>query len=139
MKARKSIINYLIIISVILILINFLAYRFFLRLDFTEGQQYTLSRATKNILGNLDDPITVTAYFSEDLPPSIGQTRTDFKDMLVEYASRSKGKVLYEFVNPNKDQASENEATKAGVTAVMINVREKDQSVQKKAYLGAVV
>ena len=139
MKANKSIINYLVIVFIIVLLINILAYRFFFRLDFTQNHQYTLSSATKTMLSALDDPITVTAYFSEDLPPAIGQTKTDFKDILIEYDSRSKGKVLYEFVNPNKDQASETEATKAGVNSVMINVREKDQTVQKKAYLGAVV
>ena len=139
MKARKSIINYLIIIFIILILINILASRFFFRLDFTQENQYTLSTATKTMLGSLDDPITVTAYFSEGLPPAIGQTKNEFKDILVEYASRSKGNILYEFVNPNKDQTTENEAIKAGVSSLMINVREKDQTVQKKAYLGAVV
>ena len=139
MKARKSIINYLVIVFIILILINILAYRFFFRLDFTQDNQYTLSRATKSMLSKLDDPITVTAYFSDDLPPAIGQTKTEFKDMLVEYASRSKGNVIYEFVNPNKDQTSETQAMKAGVSSVMINVREKDQTVQKKAYLGAVL
>jgi gliding-associated putative ABC transporter substrate-binding component GldG len=139
MKAKNSIINYLAMVCIIVILINILAYRFFFRLDFTQDNQYTLSRATKNMLSTLDDPITVTAYFSEDLPPAIGQTKTEFKDILVEYASRSKGNVLYEFVNPNKDQTSETEAVKAGISSVMINVREKDQTVQKKAYLGAVV
>jgi len=139
MKAQKSVISYIIIASIILILVNILANRFFFRLDFTQENQYTLSKATKDILNNLKDPITVTAYFSEDLPPSIGQTKTDFKDILVEYASRSKGNLLYEFINPNKDQDSENEAMKAGVSPVMINVREKDQAVQKKAFLGAVV
>ena len=139
MKTSKSIINYLAIVFIIVILFNILAYRFFFRLDFTQNHQYTLSKATKTMLNGLDDPITVTAYFSEDLPPAIGQTKSDFKDMLVEYASRSKGNVLYEFVNPNKDQTSETEAMKAGVSSVMINVREKDQTAQKKAYLGAVV
>ena len=139
MKAKKSIFNYLAIVFVILFLINILANRFFFRLDFTQDNQYTLSQATKAMLNKLENPITVTAYFSEDLPPSIGQTKTEFKDALVEYATRSKGNVLYEFVNPNKDQTLETEATKAGVSPVMINVREKDQTAQKKAYLGAVV
>ena len=138
MKAKKSIISYLAIVFIIMFLINVLANRFFFRLDFTQDDQYTLSQATRTMLSKLENPITVTAYFSEDLPPSIGQTKTEFKDALVEYASRSKGNVLYEFVNPNKDQTTETEATKAGVAPVMINVREKDQTAQKKAYLGAL-
>ncbi len=139
MNTKKSLILYIVLVTGILILVNILANRFFFRLDFTEDNRYTLSGATKNILKELDDPVTVTAYFSKDLPPQIAQTKTDFKDLLVEYASKSKGNVLYEFINPNENEETEQEAMKAGISPVVINVREKDQSVQKKAYLGAVI
>jgi len=59
--------------------------------------------------------------------------------MLVEYASISDGMIAYEFINPNKDQESESKATQAGIQMVQINVREKDQVKQQKAFLGAVV
>lgn len=120
-------------------MINILANRYFFRIDFTEDKRYTLSDATKEILDNLDDPVTITAYFSEGLPPNIDKTRIDFKDMLSEYATRSRGKILYEFINPNKEAQVEQEAMQNGISPVVINVREKDQSVQKKAYLGAVL
>lgn len=139
MNTKKSFISYILIVAGILILLNILANRFFLRLDFTADDRYTLSTATKNILKELDDPITVTAYFSEDLPPQIAQTKSDFKDLLIEYANKSKGNVLYEFINPNEKEELEQEAMKAGISPVVINVREKDQSVQKKAYLGAII
>lgn len=127
------------VVAGILVLLNILANRFFLRIDFTEDKRYTLSDATKNLLDELKDPVTITAYFSEGLPPNIDQTRVEFKDMLSEYESRSRGKILYEFINPNKDQKIEQEAMQNGISPVVINVREKDQSVQKKAYLGAVL
>ena len=139
MNTKKSLILYIVIVTGILILLNILADRFFLRLDFTADSRYTLSKATKNILKELEDPVTVTAYFSEDLPPQIAQTKTDFKDLLIEYANKSKGNVLYEFINPNEKEELEQEAMQAGVSPVVINVREKDQAVQKKAYLGAIV
>ena len=139
MNSKKSVTFYLITIASILVLVNILANRFFFRLDFTGDKRYTLSEATRNILNDLDDPVTVTAYFSEGLPPQIAQARSDFKDLLIEYANASDGNVMYEFINPNKDEKTEQEAMQAGVSPVMINVREKDQAVQKKAYLGAVV
>ncbi len=139
MNTKKSLILYIVVITGILILLNILANRFFFRLDFTADNRYTLSEATKNILEELEDPVTVTAYFSEDLPPQIAQTKTDFKDLLIEYANKSKGNVLYEFINPNEKEELEQEAMQAGISPVVINVREKDQAVQKKAYLGAVV
>ncbi len=123
----------------IVILVNIIGDRFLLRLDFTADQAYSLSNATLNIIDNLDQPVTITAYFSENLPPNVAKVRKDFKDMLTEYNDRSDGMVVYEFVNPNKDQASEQKAQQSGIRPVMINVRERDQVKQQRAYLGAVI
>ena len=139
MKQKKSIFIYLTLVAGILILVNLLASRFFFRLDFTSDKRYTLSQTTKDILRDLKDPVTVTAYFSEGLPPDIDKTRRNFKELLSEYGTRSRGKIVYEFVNPNKDKQTEQEAMQNGISPVVINVREKDQSVQKKAFLGAVL
>jgi gliding-associated putative ABC transporter substrate-binding component GldG len=129
----------ILLIAGILLLINVLSQRFFLRLDLTQGGQYTLSKATKDILKNLDNPVTVTAYFSKDLPPDLQNTRKDFQEMLVEYRNASKGQVDYEFIDPNQSPEKEQEAAQNGVQPVMINVREKDQSKQQRAFLGAVL
>ncbi len=128
-----------LLIAGIVILVNVLSKQLFFRWDLTEGKQYTLSNATKDILRNLESPVTVKAYFSRDLPANIDKTRRDFQDMLIEYANLSRGYVDYEFVNPNEDPAVEQEAMQNGISPVMINVREKDQSKQQKAYLGAII
>lgn len=134
-KVRTSI----FLVIGILILINVVSSRFFLRLDFTEDQRYTLSDATKNILAELNDPVTIKAYFSENLPPDVEKVRTDFNDLLVEYSNRSDGQVVFEFINPGDDQQVEMEAQQNGISPIMINVREKDQMKQQKAYLGAIL
>lgn len=139
MLNRKKVITSILLLTGILILVNFFANRFFIRLDFTKGSIYSLSDATKNILKSLDDPVTVTAYFSEDLPPDISKVKKDFKDMLIEYDNYSNGKIVYQFINPNKDQETEMEAQQAGIQPVMINVRERDQMKQQRAYLGATI
>jgi gliding-associated putative ABC transporter substrate-binding component GldG len=123
----------------IILLINLLSREFHLRLDFTEGGQYTLSKATADILKNLEEPVTIKAYFSQNLPPHIVKTRKDFQELLIEYANRSDGMLQYEFINPNQKEAIETEATNNGIQPVLINVREKDQVKQQKAFLGAVV
>lgn len=139
MKNRKSINTQILLVFAILLVINILSERFFFRLDFTSDDRYTLSQATKNILKSLDEPVTVTAYFTEDLPPDIAVVKRDFKDLLVEYANISHGKVVYEFVDPNKDPQIEQKAFQSGVRPVMINTREKDEATQKKVFLGAVI
>jgi gliding motility-associatede transport system auxiliary component len=138
MKLDKSNLTILLVFA-ILIILNIIANQFYFRLDFSEGKQYTLSKATKDILRNLNEPVTVKAYFSKDLPPQLLETRRDFEDMLVEYGKISNGQVLYEFINPSADEQTESEAMQAGIQPVVINVREKDQMKQQKAYIGAVL
>jgi len=108
-------------------------------MDFTEDQRYTLSETTKDILKGINEPVTVTAYFSEGLQPQFDQLRNDFKDLLAEYASRSGNQIVYEFINPNEDPKLEQEAVQAGIQTVMIQDREKDQSTTKKAFMGAEI
>lgn len=128
----------LLIIGIIL-LVNVLSQNFFHRFDLTADKQYTLSNATKNILSELENPVTVTAYFSEDLPPNLEKIKRDFQEMLVEYSNASKNMVDYQFVDPNSSPEKEQEAGQSGISPVMINIREKDQSKQQKAFLGAVL
>ncbi len=129
----------IVLIAAILIILNILAKQFFFRVDLTEDNRYTLSKATKDILKNLDDPVTVTAYFSDDLPAQIASVKEEFREMLVEYSTLSKGMVDYEFINPNEDQQKEMEVMQMGIQPRIINVRAKDQAKQIKAYLGAVI
>ena len=134
---RNNVVNIVLFVG-ILLLVNLLANQFFLRIDLTEDGQYTLSKATKNILKSLEDPVTVKAYFSGNLPPDVEKTKRDFQEMLIEYANISKGYVDYEFVSPETDEEKQ-EALNSGIRPVMINVREKDAMQQQQAFMGAVV
>jgi gliding-associated putative ABC transporter substrate-binding component GldG len=138
-RTRKTIISQILLIAGVIVLINILADLYFVRLDFTADNRYTLSKATKNILKDLDDPVTVTAYFTDDLPSQLVKTKRDFKELLIEFANVSKGKVVYEFIDPAKDETTEAKAMQQGIQPVLINAREKDQIKQQKAYMGAVV
>ncbi len=129
----------IILVTVIVIVLNILSENYNFRVDLTEGKEYTLSKATRDILKNLDKPVTITAYFSRDLPTNIGDVSGNLKDMLIEYSNRSGGMVVYKFVNPNENENLEREAVQNGIQPIMINVREKDQVKQQKAYMGAVV
>ena len=139
MKTKKSFYTSVLLIIGILLLINFISTDLYLRFDLTENKRFTLSKATDDVLEELVEPVTVKAYFSENLPPNIAQTRQDFQDLLVEYSSISGGNLVFEFINPNEDPQTEQEAAQAGISPVMINVREKDQMKQQKAFMGAVV
>ena len=139
MKNKKSITLYILIVIGVIILVNTISSHYFFRLDFTADKRFTLSKATKEILRAIDKPVTVTAYFTKDLPPQIQQTEDDFRDMLIEYSNIAKGNFFFEFVSPNDDEKVEKEIAKEGIAPQIINVREKDQAVQKKVYLAALL
>ncbi|MEA3445189.1 MAG: Gldg family protein, partial [Bacteroidota bacterium] len=99
MEKKKSILSYILLVIAIIVVVNILSDRFFARFDFTEDKRFTLSKATENILDELDEPITITAYFTEEgLPPNILKVRRDFKEMLIEFGNLSHGNVVYEFI-----------------------------------------
>lgn len=121
----------------IIVVINLVSNEFHLRLDLTKEGQYTLSQATKDIIKDLDEPVTIKAYFSNDLPPDVIKMKRDFQDLLVEYANMSDGMIAFEFINPNEKEEYEKQALENGIQPVLIDVRDKDQMKQQKAFLGA--
>ncbi|MBT8220831.1 MAG: Gldg family protein [Bacteroidia bacterium] len=135
---QKQLVTILWLVGIV-VMINLLSRDFFLRLDLTEDQTYTLSQATKDIIRDLEEPVTVTAYFTENLPPQYGKGLSDFKNLLKEYSTRSGGMVNYEFIDPNDDQVLEQQAIQNGIQPLLINVREKNEVVQKKAFMGAQI
>ena len=139
MKSKNNISVRIVMIFVILVIINFLSDRFFFRIDATKDNQYTLSEATKNILKELDEPITVTAYFTEDVPALLLNSKRNFRELLMEYESASDGNVVFQFIDPSEDKALQEKALRDGVQSIMVNVIEKDQEVKKEIYLGAVI
>lgn len=135
----KSIQTKILIAILAFVAINWVSKYLFFRLDLTSNKEFTLSKATKDILKGLNEKVKIKAYFSDDLPTDVAKTREDFQNMLSEFGNISKGNVEYEFVSPNEDPAKEQDAMQQGIQPVMINVREKDQSKQLKAFLGATI
>ena len=123
------------IIFGILALINFLSTRRFIRADLTEDQRYTISKATKNVLGTLDDIVTIKAYFSTT-PAEVAQIRRDVGDVLDEYNAFS-DKLQIDFVNPaDFDDAQKQELRFKGIPEVQINVVKKDKAEIANVYMG---
>lgn len=123
----------------VLIMLNVVSQRFFLRFDLTEDKRFTLSQATEDILQDLVEPVTISAYITEQLPQNVARSAQDFQNMLVEYANKSKGMVAYEIKDPAESEELEQEALQSGIQPVLVDVREKDQATQQKVYIGAVI
>ena len=139
MRSKSTIISTLLMVVGIIILLNYLSNRFFFRLDLTEDRRYSLSPATRNILRSLEEPVTISAYFTKKLPPDYANLKRDFKDMLTDYQTISKGMVAYEFIDPAEDEELERKIIQKGIVQAQIGGREKDELKIQKAYMGAEI
>lgn len=138
MKSSKLVFSAALILALVVV-VNMLLSQFSLRFDLTEDKQYTLSKATKNILKELTEPVTIKAYFSQGLKPEIAKTQIDFREILQEYSELSGGMLVYEFLDPNEEDAIMQEALQSGIQPVTISVREKNESSQQQAFMGALI
>ncbi len=68
-RKRQDLLRFAAIIGALFVL-NFVAQRFFFRVDLTEEKRYTMSDATKKLLRDLKQPVTVTVYLTGDFPPA---------------------------------------------------------------------
>lgn len=91
------------------------------RLDLTDKGLYTLSEGTRNILGKIEEPITLKLYYSEHATRDLQQFRvfaTRVREVLEEIAARSKGKVVLEVIDPEPFSEAEDQAAAYGLQAV---------------------
>lgn len=88
------------------------------RLDVTENKLFTLSGGTKNILSNLEEPVTLRYYFSGTLLngiPTLSNYGARVRDILEEYAEASNGKLELIITDPEPFSDLEDEAVSFGM------------------------
>jgi gliding-associated putative ABC transporter substrate-binding component GldG len=136
-KKTQTLLRVLLVLG-ILILVNFISVRIFGRLDLTKARVYTLSDASKNLVRDLDDRVTVKAYFTEDLPAPYNNNRRAVLDILNDYKAYSKGNLHYEFINPEGEK-NEREAQQAGIPPVEVQIVKEDKFEVKRAFLGLIM
>jgi gliding-associated putative ABC transporter substrate-binding component GldG len=125
------------LVFVILILLNIVSVRIFDRIDLTRNRLYTLSDASRTLMRNLDDKVTIKAYFTDDLPAPYNNNRRMLLDQLNEYKAYARGNLVVEFIDPSGEK-TEAEAQQAGVSPVQIQVIKEDKAQVQRAYMGIV-
>jgi gliding-associated putative ABC transporter substrate-binding component GldG len=135
---RREALLQIALIAGTLIALTYTADQFLWRADLTANNRYTLATASTEIAQDLDDPVTVTAYFTEDLPARLGRTREEFQALPEDVRAAADGNVEFTFVDPKESDEAAQEAQQAGIRPVTVDVRERNQMTQKRAYLGAV-
>ncbi|MFK8029731.1 MAG: Gldg family protein [Gammaproteobacteria bacterium] len=91
-----------------------------MRIDLTENQLYTMTQGTRNVLANIEEPVSLYFYFSDSGSEQLGQVRSYAKrvlELLEEYEQNAKGKIKLHVIDPLPFSEEEDEATRGGVLA----------------------
>nr|WP_286748395.1 gliding motility-associated ABC transporter substrate-binding protein GldG [Roseivirga sp. UBA1976] len=100
-----------ILAFVLLLVFNILAANFFYRYDLTEDKRYTLKPATKELLRQLEAPMTIEVLLAGDLPSGFERFRRAIKQTIEEFDVYKPGAINYFFVDPSaaEDAKTRNE------------------------------
>ncbi len=120
-----------LLLLVILFAINYLASAFHARFDLTKEKRYTLSKATKDLLKNLDDDVQIEVFLKGQFPAGFKKLAASTDEFLGLMKDRNGSKIHYRFISP-VDEMPTSRITYGdsllGLGAVPINL-----TVQKKA------
>ncbi|MEL7370703.1 MAG: Gldg family protein, partial [Myxococcota bacterium] len=73
------------------------------RIDMTERGEYSVSQVSKNLLGQLPEPLLIRGYFSQRTHPLLAPLVPRIKDMIDEYGAAGGNNVVTEYVDPRED------------------------------------
>lgn len=129
----------LILVAGIIVVVNTIGLNWFARIDITDDSVYSLSDASIRMVRELDDPVTIKAFFSEDLPAPYAANRRFLKDKLDEYRAYGGRNIQYDFIDPIGSDELRAEAERYRIPAVQIQVVEDDNLQIKNVYMGLAI
>ena len=109
------------------------------RLDLTEGNIYTLTDSTKDILANIPSEVEIVLYESANLPAQFQPISRTVKDILKDYGTYSGSNLSITYKNPETDEAVATEAQENGVRPVQFNISGNGEFQVKQAYFGIAI
>jgi gliding-associated putative ABC transporter substrate-binding component GldG len=138
-RLGSNIVAEVVVVVAIIALINLISLRFFSRADLTEGNLYSISESTKQVVRDLDDIVNVKVYFSKKLPPYLATLTRGVRDVLDEYRAYAGKNLIVDFEDPADDPELEQRVRALGIPQVQLNIIEKDKAEVMNGYLGIAV
>lgn len=140
MKKKLAVtgVSAIVVVVVILLVLNLISVNLFGRVDLTDGNIYSLSQSSKDLMRSLDDRVTIKCYFSEEIPQPYNANARYLKDQLGEYKAYAGKNLSYVFIDPIKE-GKEQEARTYGIPPVPIQTLARDKMEVKNVYMGLAV
>ena len=98
-QQRQAVIR-VVILAAIIICVNILAARFHKGFDLTREKRFTLTDATKRMLGSLDDVVVVDVYLKGKFPAGFQRLSEATRERLQSFKEYGGARIIYRFVDP---------------------------------------
>jgi ABC-type uncharacterized transport system involved in gliding motility auxiliary subunit len=117
----------------IAVAVNVLLRNVNLRADLTEDKLYRLSAGTREILADLEEPVSLMFFFSRlsEVPPQVNLWARRVEDLLEEYERNAPDRIRFATFDPRPDSEIEEMAMKYGLMGQPVGAG--------RLYLGLVV
>lgn len=142
----KKSIQFIFLSFSIILLVNFVAHKLYLRIDLTAEKRYTLTNATKKLLQNLKQEIRIDIYLDgKDLPAGIKKLKQETTELLREFRTYSNGKVTFNYIDINKikkleeKQKKMEELVQKGIKPINLEVNTNSGFVERLIFPGAII
>ena len=120
-----------LLLLVILFGINYLASIIHARFDLTKEKRYTLSKATKNLLKNLEDEVQIDVFLKGEFPAGFKKLATSTDEFLGLLKDHNGSKIHYRFISPQDEMPGTK--TLYGDSLVSLGAVPINLTVKKKA------
>ena len=127
-----------ILFVIFLVLLNIVGHRAFVRFDLTAPKSYSLSKASKTVVKNLDSPLSVRVFFSDGLPSTYANVYQYVKDILVEYKGAANKNFSVSYMDMSKPE-NEELARDLGIQQIQIQEIKNNEVGLKQAYMGVAI
>ena len=124
---------WLLPLLVVLFGINYLASIFHVRLDLTKEKRYTLSKATKDLLKNVDDDVQIDVFLKGEFPSGFRKLANSTNEFLQLLKDRNGSKIHYRFISPEDEMPINTTRITYGDSLVGLGAVPINLTVQKKA------
>ncbi|NOZ54984.1 MAG: ABC transporter [Gammaproteobacteria bacterium] len=126
MNIKTLTVSSVLIALILLLAINIFSNTAFTsaRIDLTDNKLFTLSQGSRNIVSNLDEPITVRFFLSQKLAtrlPGISSYANRVKELLNEYKRSAGGNINLSIIDPEPFSEVEDQAVGYGLKGVPLN------------------
>lgn len=124
------------LLTIGLLLLNFVGSVVYKRFDLTQDQRFTLSEEAKEIVEKVDSPLLVEVFLKGNFPPEFRRLQGETKQLLEEFSSENPN-IKFEFINPmdeDVDQEIHQQFESLGMIPAQVSVMEKGKQSNVLVY-----